>query len=265
MNQHAYLEAVVGKYAVDASIPRETSEQSAMPVEPLPFTVKIVRSAAELDKAVHIRHAAYARHIPELAARLSTSEAYDWDEGAVVLLAESKLDGSPLGTMRIQTNRYGKLALEQSVELPDWLQGRALAEVTRFGVSEGRAGRLVNITLVKAAFQYCLLKGIEWVVIAARSPLDRQYAALLFEDVFPDLGFVAMRHAGNIAHRVLGFQVATGHARWTAASHPMLGFMCNTRHPDIRLGEGDSSLVAAAALLSDPFRQSGLNPLMCEP
>jgi hypothetical protein len=201
--------------------------------EVMPFTVKIVREQAELDKAVQIRHTAYARHVPELAKLLREAEAGDYDEGSVVLLAESKLDGAPLGTMRIQTNRDHQLALEGSVKLPEWIQGASAAEATRLGISEGGIGRVVKTALFKAFYLYCLSESIEWIVICARSPIDRQYEALLFQDVLPERAFVPMQHIGGIPHRVLALDVEAAKERWTRAGHPLLNFFCNTRHPDI--------------------------------
>lgn len=201
----------------------------------LPFTIRIARSERELRQAVHIRHAAYARHVPALAALLAAPEPGDREAGATVLLAESRLDGAPLGTMRIQTNRDRPLALEQSVALPAALRRRRLAEATRLGVSADRAGRVVKTLLFKAFYLYCRRAGIDWMVIGARSPLDRQYEALLFEDVFPGRGFVPLAHAGNIPHRVLGFELATAEPRWRAAEHPLYGLFCRTQHPDIDL------------------------------
>ena len=209
--------------------------------ERMPFSVKIVRSEEELGKAVEIRHSAYARHVPAVAALLESSESLDHEEGSVVLLAESKLDGSPLGTMRIQTNRYRKLALEGTVELPDWLQGKSLAEATRLGISEGRVGRIVKTMLFKAFFQYCQLADIEWMVITARSPLDRQYDALLFKDVFPGAGFIPMRHVGNIPHRVLALKVASVEPSWASVQHPLYKFFFHTYHPDLDLTDQDAS------------------------
>ena len=208
---------------------RETS------VERLPFTVSTVRTDTQLDKAVTMRHSAYARHVPDLAERLKAPEACDYDEGSVVLLAESKLDGSPLGTMRIQTNRYLPLAIEQSVDLPEWLQDCSLAEATRLGIAEGRIGRVVKTMLFKAYFEYCREAEVDWMVIGARSPLDRQYEALLFQDVFPGSGFVPLRHAGNIPHRILAFEMETAEARWPAARHPLYHLFCDVRHPDIEV------------------------------
>lgn len=239
MEQHNLAEAVEDTLAADISAQGRAFSTQGMAEERMPFTVKIVRSEEELGKAVSVRHAAYARHVPAVAALLETSESYDYEEGSIVLLAESKLDGSPLGTMRIQTNRYRQLAVEQSVALPEWLQGRSLAEATRLGVSEGRMGRIVKTMLFKAYYQYCLLADIEWMVITARSPLDKQYDSLLFKDVYGDREYIPMRHVGNISHRVLAFEVGTAQARWTAANHPLLNFMCNTHHPDIDLNGGD--------------------------
>jgi len=201
--------------------------------ERLPFTVRIVSSQEQLDKAVLIRHSAYGRHIPEVASLLEKEEAADREPGSVVLLAESKLDGSALGTMRIQTNRYRKLALEQSIELPSWLQGSSQAEATRLGVALGRTGRLAKTALFKAYYEYCVMEGIEWMVIAARSPLDRQYEALLFKDVVPEGGFIPMRHAGNIPHRVLAFNIELAEQNWRRAGHPLYKFVFETSHPDI--------------------------------
>lgn len=208
--------------------------------ERLPFTVRVVRGNDALQKAVTIRQAAYARHVPAFAAKLSAPEPNDRDQGSLVLLAESRLDGSPVGTMRIQTNRFREIAIAQSVKLPAWLKNRTMAEATRLGVSQGSSGRVVKIVLCKAFYLYCLAANIEWMVIAARPPLDRPYEAALFEDVYPG-ELIPLRHADNIPHRVLAFEVGTAVERWAEASHPLSKFMVQTRHPDIDLSDADVS------------------------
>lgn len=202
-------------------------------VERLPFTIKRVETAEDMRKAVQVRHAAYARHIPAFAATLVRPELSDYEAGSIVLLAESKLDGSPLGSTRIQTNLNGPLHLEESVTLPAWMANVRLAEVTRLGIDEGRVGRLVKIALIKACFEYCEQLGIEHAVVTGRAPIDRQYEQLMFRDVFEDKGYVPLAHVGNIPHRVMSFEIATGEARWSAARHPLLKFFKQTEHPDI--------------------------------
>jgi len=201
--------------------------------ERLPFTVRLVRTEEDLKKAVQIRQSAYARHMPAVAEKLKAPETVDMQDGVAVLLAESKVDGSPLGTARIQTNQYQPLALQQAIELPAWLHGKSLAHVSRLGVVQGGMGRLVKLMLFKGLFNYWEQNGIDWAVVAARTPLDRMYQQLLFSDVFPGQGFTPLPHMDNIPHRVMAFEVATAHARWNQAQHPLKNFIFHTRHPDL--------------------------------
>lgn len=205
-------------------------------IERLPFTVRRVETEADLLKAVRIRHAAYARHVPDFARSLAQPEAADYDADTIVLLAESKLDGTPIGSTRIRTNLYRPLGVEESIVLPDWLQGKRLVEATRLGIDEGRVGRMVKIALIKACFMYCEDNAIDYSVATGRPPVDRQYDQLMFVDVFPELGLVPLRHVGNIPHRVMAFEIATFQQRWADARHPMLNFFFHTHHPDIDIG-----------------------------
>jgi len=201
--------------------------------ERLPFTIRRVDNEADLWKAVRVRHAAYQRHVPDFARQLVRPEACDYGDDAIVFLAESKLDGTPLGTARMQTNLYEPLHVEDSVALPDWLRGQPLAEMSRLGVDNGRIGRMVKTALLKAGVMYCQQNGIVWALATGRAPIDRQYEQLTFVDVFPEQGFVPLRHVGNIPHRVMAFDITTIEERWTATQHPLLNFFCHTDHPDI--------------------------------
>ncbi|MGI4844452.1 MAG: N-acyl amino acid synthase FeeM domain-containing protein [Janthinobacterium lividum] len=206
------------------------------PTERLPFTIRRVETEADLLKAVKIRHAAYARHVPDFARALAQPEAADYEDDTIVLLAESRLDGSPIGSTRIRTNLYRPLGVEESVELPSWLQGRRLVEATRLGIDEGRIGRVVKMALIKACFMYCEDNAIDYSVATGRPPVDRQYEQLLFSDVFPEQGAVPLRHVGNIPHRVMAFEIASFEQRYRDARHPLAKFFFDTQHPDIDVG-----------------------------
>jgi hypothetical protein len=219
------------------SVPTDT--KSPTPIERLPFKIRLATNDEQLQRVAQVRYQAYARHVPQFAESLRKPEPQDFSPGTLVLLAESKFDGAPLGTMRIQTNRYEPLGMEQSVTLPDWLQGVTLLEATRLGVAEGRIGRAVKASLLKACFSYCKQDSVDWMVITARKPLDRQYEALMFEDVFSAGEFIPMPHVGNIEHRVMAINVHTAEARWANARHPLHQFMCRTIHPDIDLAQDD--------------------------
>lgn len=223
------------------SSPQAIVESAPAPKrETLPFRIRIVSDEAALHRAVSIRRAAYARHVPEVARILETPEEADFQLGNVVLLAESKLDGTPLGTMRIHTNLYRPLPLERSVELPPLLRRHSLAEATRLGIALGRTGHVVKTALFKCFFECCRLWDIDWMVIAGRSPLDRMYTALMFDEVFPGKGFIPMQHAANIPHRVLKLRVESVPEIWAQNNHPLYEYFFKTQHPDFELTDGPS-------------------------
>lgn len=216
-----------------------TASQNIQREARLPFTVRVVADDEALERALKMRQAAYQRHVPDFARTMDQPEPYDREPGGLIFLAEAKLNGAPVGTMRIQSNRYRRLSLQTSVDLPDWVSGK-LVGATRLGVEAGAAGRMVKTALFKAFYLYCMLEKIEWMVIAARTPLDRQYAAMLFRDVFGEKEFIPLAHANNIPHRVMAFEVATAQQRWHEARHPLYDFMVATHHPDIDLSAAPS-------------------------
>lgn len=210
------------------------NKDSKSEVQRLPFVIRTVRGEADLLKAIEMRKSAYGRHLPQFAEGMGAEEV-DRAPGTVILLAESKLDGRPLGTMRIQTNLYAPLAVEQSTLLPERLRNCRLAEATRLGVGGGGMGRLVKVSLCKALFMYCEVMRLDWMIITARAPLDREYERMLFDDIGGRKEFFPMAHVGGIPHRLMAKSVTLARERWEQARHPLYRFVFLTEHPDIDL------------------------------
>lgn len=204
-------------------------------IERLPFTVRVAENEEDIMKAIAVRQSAYGRHLPELAARMGEPDAADLDGSAIVLLAESKLDGSPLGTLRIHTNGLKPLPLEASVKLPEQYRGCTLAEATRLGVQSGRAGSAVKTYLFKSLYVYCATNEVDWIVITARPPLDRMYQAILYKDVFEGGPLIPMSHVGNVPHRIMSYHVDDAPTSPEALAHPLYDTFFRTLHPDIDL------------------------------
>ena len=245
------FDPVVSNHASSAARAVREARAAGRATERLPFTIRRVETEEDLLKAVKIRHAAYARHVPDFARSLALPEMADYEDDTIVLLAESKLDGSPLGSTRIRTNLHRPLGVEESIELPDWLQGRRLVEATRLGIDEGRIGRVVKVALIKACFMYCEDNAIDYSVATGRPPVDRQYEQMLFSDVFPEQGPVPLRHVGNIPHRVMAFEIASFEQRYRDARHPLLNFFFNTHHPDIDVGPATPPALAKAVRVAN--------------
>ena len=214
----------------------EASGHRAEATENLSFVVRWARTPEDLKKAVAIRQAAFSRHVPELGQLLGLPETADTAPDCSVLLACSKVDGSPLGSARLRTNACRPLTMEASVELPAHLRNSRLLETVRLSVAAGADGALVKHALLKAVWFFCLDNGIDYAMVAARRHVDRQYTRMLFTDVFAGGGFIPMKHSNNIPHRVLQFEVATAARRFLDTKHPMARFYLQTQHPEIEVG-----------------------------
>ncbi|NEX60042.1 hypothetical protein [Noviherbaspirillum galbum] len=220
-----------------------------------PFTIRIATGEADLAKANTVRRDAYGRHLPELAARMAEPDAMDRHPDVAVLLVESKLDGEPIGSARIQLNRTSRLSIESAVALPTWMHGLRLAEVTRLGVVAGRTGMLAKLALWKAIFFYWEMKSVQWAIAAGRAPIDQQYLDLTFVDLFPERGYVPLSYAGNLPHRVMAFESPTAYQRWKSAGHKLCDFIFHTHHPDILLGDVALRQISAAPVAIAPLRK----------
>lgn len=208
-------------------------DPSVQRVERLPFTIRSIVEESDLSRAAQLRQSAYARHLPRFADRLGKPEAADSVGRTVVLLAESKMDGKPLATLRIHLNVDQRLPLESAVSVPDHMRGYVLSEAVRLAVVGGREGRLPRDAMFKAYYLACLALHVDWMVICARPPLQRRYLEMHFDDISVSEARVPMLHIGNIAHRVLKFNVNTAKKVWFARRQPMYSFVFRTYHPDI--------------------------------
>lgn len=209
-----------------------------IPIEHLPFTVRIVKSPEDLQKVAELRQEAYARHIPEFAQQLFVPEPADTDPNTLVLLVESKNNedskgGVSLGTMRIHTNSFSPLPLEKSVRLPEHLQNLTLAEAVRFGIADGIDGQQARNALFKAFYLVCNTLNIDKMIVCARFPIHKLYLNLLFEDVFSSGEYIEMEHIGNVKHRLLMLQVNQVESLWRINNHLLYNYFFQNAHPDI--------------------------------
>jgi hypothetical protein len=207
-----------------------------MSMQLLRFSLRVARCEADLRAACRVRAASYGHHLPHLRAAFSEPDELDWNPDTTVFLATDKDTGQAVGTARLVTNARRPLQIEQSAVLPEPLGDRMLAEITRLSVLPGHDDPRVKLGLMKATYLYSLARQVHWMVIGARSEgLIRQYRRLGFTDLLPDGTMVPLAHAGNLPHRVLGFDVIAAERNWHAAQHPFYDFMVRAYHPDIEL------------------------------
>ena len=202
--------------------------------ELLPFHVRLAESAQDIDRAVEIRAAAYARHIPALGKALRKPEADDLRPDALLLIAESKLDGVVVGSLRLQHNFDRPLRIEGELTLPEAYQGKRLVEVRRLGVGNGISGRMVMAALVKAAYELCHAGEIDYLVFCARESVAARYRAMHFDEVLGG-GTIPLSYANNVPHSIFALPVREADRRWRTTGYALYEFTARTEHPDIRV------------------------------
>ena len=221
-----------------------TPTTAGINVERLPFRVRRAAGPQDLAKVVEIRAKSYARHLPIMARSLVEPEPDDRRADAILLLAERKLDGAPLGTTRLVPNFTSPLSSETAAALPAQYRDLRILEASRLGVDDGDDGLLVTAALVKATY----LVGIALEVDCAIA-IARRSAAKFFQRMGYDAIAGPRRFAGvPVPLWVLAMPTAEFEPRLRHLGHPYQQFICETMHPDIDVTAVASRLAPALAL-----------------
>lgn len=219
----------------------------------LPVTIRVASSDADLRKVLAVRAAAAGK--PSTAAA-TAPETWDQRPNATLLLAESRLDGEALGSLRILASERGRLMVEDRIALPASLKAVSVAEASGLAVKAGRNATLVRLMLWKAFHRYCLAAQVDTMLIAVREPALRQYEWLGFHDPQPAPVRFSPDGTGLATHRLLTLGVFEAHDRSLQGGHPLHDFFFVERHPEIDLlapigSRGAGQRPAGAAVLPD--------------
>lgn len=201
----------------------------------LPVTIRVAATEADLRKVLAVRAVAGQRGEPPGVPASISPETWDLRPNATLLLAESRLDGEALGSLRILASERGRLMVEDRVELPAVLKAVSLAEASRLAVKPGRNATLVRLMLWKAFHRYCLAAQVDTMLIAVREPAERQYGWLGFHDALPGAPRFSPDGSGAATHRLMKLGVFEAHQRSSRSGHPLHDFFFVERHPEIDL------------------------------
>ncbi len=199
----------------------------------LPFWIAKAQSERELELAAKARQIAYGKHLPQFGERLASPDEDDRNPDSTVLLAYSKLDGSCIGTVRVQIATRQPLRLEASYLLPAALRQGRVAEISRLAIPSRSSGLALRLMLIKAAYWYSRAHLVDRCFLCVRYPVDRQYRRFDLYDVLPPDEFIPMQHIGMIPHRILWFDVFKIESRWLLNSNPLHSIYFTCSHPDL--------------------------------
>jgi len=245
--QDAAIEALlkndkeIGKVAINAGGGVRPVRLAA---QDLPITVKIVRTPEQLQRVCELRSIAYGARSPELGEKFSMPEAADHDAGNVVFIAEDKETGEVVGSVRLHTNLFKPVPLETVTDIPAHMHGQLFAEPCRLCTRKTYANPLVSMTLFKAIYLYCYANQVQYLLCAAREPLNQIYKSMGFSPLNGghDEEWIPLQYAGNLLHSLLVMDVLMAEAFWRENKHPCYDFVGRTYHPGIQIFSAASSV-----------------------
>lgn len=203
----------------------------------LPFTVSIVNDQLILRRVAHLRSEAYSRYYINLGSKLESPEQLDFHKDSVIFVAESKETHEIIGTIRLNLSLSGPIDLENSIDLPDEFTSGIYTGVSRFAVVRRPFGKLIQLSLFKAIYNYCINHNVSRMIIGARPPIDKTYIGLGFVDVYQDQELRSLRSADYIKHRILSLDIFSCESKWRTSRHRYYRFMFQICHPDINVLE----------------------------
>lgn len=201
--------------------------------ESFSFSLRPVLTHEDLLRACRVRSLAYGHKVPEYRESMLQPDEIDRSPWTGVYLCEDKISGEAVGTMRVQTTNRGgsKLEIEKYVTPPPPYEGSARAEITRLAAVPG-SDPFIRLALWKAGYLHCKENYVRLLMMAVRKPgLIKAYEQMGAKDISAPQ---AIHYAGNLPHRIMGLDMLEVEPFWRTAKHPMLAFMVDTIHPDIR-------------------------------
>lgn len=193
------------------------------------IVIRIARTAADLEKALHVRWLGYRKYDSFAQPEL---EDLDREANCTILLAEDDA-GKSIGTIRILDRRHGPIELEKFLDVDLLLPGsnRSIAEATRFSVPHSPQARRLKLLIWKAYYLLCIQRGIEHMLVSMRPGAARDYERLLFCRV--EGGTYSHAVLGGLPHESYCLHVPTAPDRFACHKHPLLPFFTQTEHPEI--------------------------------
>lgn len=215
-----------------SAVPERPYSTRAEREERLPFRVRIAIAAQDVERAVEIRASAFSRHLPHVGEALRTAEKEDFRPDVLLLIAERKLDGRPIGSMRLEPNFGGPLRIEGETTLPARFRNKRLVETTRLGVENGIAGTLVMAALVKASFEICSASGIDYGIAVGRRSVGEIFRSMALDVVE---GPVRLSYSERTLFWIFAMSKLEWEGRLRERNRFYFDFMARTEHPDIEI------------------------------
>lgn len=204
------------------------------PVRSLPFVVRLASSERDLLDVVSLRSKTYSRHNAPAARLVRSLEEEDLRGDGLILVARSKIDGTAIGSVRVQTRVQRPLMVESAMQLPHDVASANPIELMRGSITNGLPGRTVSASFAKATFLLCRKFAFSHVIVTCREPVDLMYRAYRFDELLGG-ALIELPYSPGARHKVLCLPMNEATERWRSQNPPLFELMLNIEDPDIQV------------------------------
>ncbi len=163
------------------------------------ITIRRATNQEDMWKVFDVRWKGYKKYFDNKSEMI---DAYDFERNSTLLLAEDE-SGEAVGTMKILDRRYGRIELDDFIDIDSLLSsdGKLCVEATRFSIPMQKHSRLIKLLLWKTLVLYCRLNRVNNLILSVRSnAVARDYTRLNFHNAGPS-GVYTHEQLGNIEHQ----------------------------------------------------------------
>ena len=194
------------------------------------ITIRIARTPEDIAKALYVRWLGYRKYDSCAKAEL---EELDQGRNCTILLAEDDA-GKARGTIRILDRRHGPIEIERFLDVDALLpsSNRSIAEATRFSIPASPLASRIKLLLWKAFLEFCLKRGIEYILVSMRPIAAKDYDRLKFTRL-ENGGTYSHSTLGNLAHESYYLHLPTAHDRYRQHNHPLTSFFFEEHYSNI--------------------------------
>ena len=159
--------------------------------------VRKAKTKEDFEKVFSVRWEGYKRYF---SSRHGVIDRFDFSTNTTLLIAEDEYY-NPVGTIRIMDRRYGKIELDNYLDINSILSDheKPCIHVNRFSIPRNPNSSLIKLLLWKGILIYCMRNQIDTILKSVRPAAARLYRSLQFQKVEP-LGIYHHPLLGNLEH-----------------------------------------------------------------
>jgi hypothetical protein len=190
------------------------------------------KTEKDFQKVFYLRWQGYKKYCYN---QNNIMDQFDFSPNCTLLVAEDEYHNA-VGTLRILDRRFGKIGLDEFIDVDALLSGdeKKCVQAARLSIPKHPNAKLIKHLLWKALLLYCLATRVNVIIYSVRPCISRLYRCLLFENVGPS-GVYNHTLLGNLEHHTYKCVIDQKREELRQKNPTLYHFFFEEDHPNITM------------------------------